>query len=246
MNLKYVKLLLGVILSVVFVTGSHATLIEFRGSDVGAGPGDARPNADAAAAAFDAAAGSTTIIDFEQAPLGGFTSLSSAQLGVAGVSLSPLGASDGNDSAIETGGTKLLGYNTTNSGRKYLDLGEFDDTGEPAVGVRFDFTNPIFEFGGYFTGIGNIIGNTTIEFFDGASQILSLTKHAEGGVEFFGFTSTVGIHYIDFLLSPVSGSSSEEIGLDDVRFSTQVPEPTTLALMGLGLAGIGWKRRKAA
>ncbi len=27
---------------------------------------------------------------------------------------------------------------------------------------------------------------------------------------------------------------------------SQVPEPTTLALMGLGLAGIGWKRRKAA
>jgi len=29
-------------------------------------------------------------------------------------------------------------------------------------------------------------------------------------------------------------------------FSQSIPEPTTLALMGLGLAGIGWKRRKAA
>ena len=30
------------------------------------------------------------------------------------------------------------------------------------------------------------------------------------------------------------------------RDSGPIPEPTTLALMGLGLAGIGWKRRKAA
>jgi len=28
--------------------------------------------------------------------------------------------------------------------------------------------------------------------------------------------------------------------------NSTVPEPTTLALMGLGIAGIGWKRRKAA
>ncbi len=31
-----------------------------------------------------------------------------------------------------------------------------------------------------------------------------------------------------------------------LEFTASVPEPTTLALMGLGLAGIGWKRRKAA
>ncbi len=42
-------------------------------------------------------------------------------------------------------------------------------------------------------------------------------------------------------------SSFEITGIDNVTLhAASVPEPTTIALMGLGLAGIGWKRRKAA
>jgi len=37
----------------------------------------------------------------------------------------------------------------------------------------------------------------------------------------------------------------DRVGISSLSFQ-QIPEPTTLALMTLGLAGIGWKRRKAA
>jgi len=40
----------------------------------------------------------------------------------------------------------------------------------------------------------------------------------------------------------VEFTGTQGLGIDNLA----VPEPATLALMGLGLAGIGWKRRKAA
>ncbi len=42
-----------------------------------------------------------------------------------------------------------------------------------------------------------------------------------------------------------SGSLSDNLS-GSITQRSSIPEPTTLALMGIGLAGIGWKRRKAA
>jgi hypothetical protein len=76
----------GSLLAMLISAGAPATAepIFFLGADNGAGPGQPRPFADRAAASFDAAAGMLDLVNFEDTPLGNFTSL----LIAPGVSLS--------------------------------------------------------------------------------------------------------------------------------------------------------------
>lgn len=60
-------------------------------------------------------------------------------------------------------------------------------------------------------------------------------RHGYGQTEFYG----ADIRYV------VVSGDSEPATIDRLTFRTaDVPEPSTLALLGLGLAGIGWRRRK--
>lgn len=63
----------------------------------------------------------------------------------------------------------------------------------------------------------------------------------------WSFTAaTAGTYTLQYSAGNTGDSIGAPYGLFDAKVQVPVPEPTTLALMGLGLAGIGWKRRKAA
>ena len=155
---------------------ANANPITFSGTDVGANSTDPRPNSNAAAASFDAAAGalgSTSLINFESAPLGTVNNLVIAPgVTLTGAPLSivnsPIGTPD-----------RLFGYNTTAGGSQFAAL---------SGSMTFTFTNPIDALGAYLSGVQS--GPETITFNDGTSQTIPIPNLGilTGGVEFLGFT----------------------------------------------------------
>ncbi len=108
-----------------------------------------------------------------------------------------------------------------------------------------DFLNPASLLTFLFTGddFAGIVGTALISDTNGLLSIMTLVGDADPFTSHLvDFSAYSGITRLEVILTDEE-YRLEGLGYDDFNFST-VPEPATLALLGLGLAGIGFSRKK--
>jgi hypothetical protein len=130
------------------------------------------------------------------------------------------------------------------SGLNYADnqiagFGPSDGTNRADV-FTISFLSPAFGVSMYVDQKGSL--SPTFNAYDAGNNLLESLSTSTNGWELLSFAS-MNISRIE----GIQPSDSWNYGIDDLSFTLQdVPEPATVALMALGLAGIGYSRKRDA
>lgn len=131
-------------------------------------------------------------------------------------------------------------FNTTSGGNNWLDSNDISE-------VTWDISTG----GGLFNALGFMlmdpsdVGATlTIELVDGSSVSETITFSQSNGTLFYVSAVLDGLASSAMLtLTNSNDFTNDGFGIDDAVVGT-VPEPGMLTLLGLGLAALGFSRRK--
>ncbi len=109
----------------------------------------------------------------------------------------------------------------------------------PVVAVGLD--------GGFFDAVGSM----GIQAYDAQGNILGTVTNTVTGIEFFGLADDNGQRLISGISFFITGNEPAGFAIDNLTFGAAeaviigtVPEPCTMALMGLGCAGMAFLRRR--
>jgi hypothetical protein len=120
-------------------------------------------------------------------------------------------------------------------------------TQSSGTGVTFAFSTAINAFAIDVWDLGTV-GSTifTVALSSGGSMVYNLTDAVNGLQSFYGVIDSM-TSFTSVTLTNSDGGDVVEF--DNVKYGTApsiIPEPRTLALFGIGLAGLGYARRRRA